>query len=151
MKLSELMAGYTPDEEYAGITNTDDFVLAIDIADTPSTKKGEYIVVETGVTAVESTNKTATQRTFNVTGDRFEGDEFQDYACSHAIKFGKGQKIVKPYVYFSLLTGKGESGQAAIIVNSDGSGDAGAAAEVDIDIMCNNSAPVEYTYAADSE
>ena len=32
MKLSELMAGYTPDEEYAGITNTDDFVLAIDIA-----------------------------------------------------------------------------------------------------------------------
>ncbi len=39
MKLSELMAGYTPDEEYAGITNTDDFVLAIDIADTPSTKK----------------------------------------------------------------------------------------------------------------
>ncbi len=168
MKLSELMAGYTPDEEYAGITNTDDFVLAIDIADTPSTKKGEYIVVETGVTAVDvqlnpetedktylragkSTNKTATQRTFNVTGDRFEGDEFQDYACSHAIKFGKGQKIVKPYVYFSLLTGKGESGQAAIIVNSDGSGDAGAAAEVDIDIMCNNSAPVEYTYAADSE
>ena len=151
MKLSELMAGYTPDEEYAGITNTDDFVLAIDIADTPSTKKGEYIVVETGVTAGKSTNKTATQRTFNVTGDRFEGDEFQDYACSHAIKFGKGQKIVKPYVYFSLLTGKGESGQAAIIVNSDGSGDAGAAAEVDIDIMCNNSAPVEYTYAADSE
>ena len=48
------MAGYTPDEEYAGITNTDDFVLAIDIADTPSTKKGEYIVVETGVTAVDA-------------------------------------------------------------------------------------------------
>ena len=45
---------------------------------------------------------------------------------------------------------QGEAGQAAIIVNSDGSGDAGAAAEVDIDIMCNNSAPVEYTYADDS-
>lgn len=52
---------------------------------------------------------------------------------------------------FSMLTGKGEQGQAAIIVNSDGSGDAGAAAEVDIDIMCNNSAPAEYTWADDSE
>lgn len=166
MKLSELMAGYTPSADYEGIANTDDFVLAVDIANTPSTSKGDYIVVQTGITAVDaqlnpetedktylrtgkSTNKTATQRTFNVTGDRFEGDAFQDFACGHAIKFGKGQKIVKPYVYFSLLTGKGESGQAAIIVNSDGSGDAGAAAEVDIDIMCNNSAPVEYTYSAE--
>ncbi len=167
MKLSELMSGVTPSADYEGIANTDDFVLAIDIADTPSTKKGDYIVVQTGITAVDaqlnpetedktylrtgkSTNKTATQRTFNVTGDRFEGDDFQDFACSHAIKFGKGQKIVKPYVYFSMLTGKGESGQAAIIVNSDGSGDAGAAAEVDIDIMCNNSQPTEYTYSSES-
>lgn len=167
MKLKELMTGVTPDEEYAGITNTDDFVLAVDITGTADTKKADYVVVQTGVTAVDaqlnpetedktylrtgkSTNKTATQRTFNITGDRFEGDEFQDYACSHAIKFGKGQKIVVPYVYFSMLTGKGEAGQAAIIVNSDGSGDAGAAAEVDIDIMCNNSAPAEYTYADDS-
>lgn len=167
MKLSELMSGVTPSSSYEGIANTDDFVLAIDIADTPSTKKGDYIVVQTGITAVDaqlnpetedktylrtgkSTNKTATQRTFNVTGDRFEGDDFQDFACSHAIKFGKGQKIVKPYVYFSMLTGKGESGQAAIIVNSDGSGDAGAAAEVDIDIMCNNSQPTEYTYSSES-
>ena len=167
MKLKELMTGVTPDEEYAGLTNTDDFVLAVDITGTADTKKADYVVVQTGVTAVDaqlnpetedktylrtgkSTNKTATQRTFNITGDRFEGDEFQDYACSHAIKFGKGQKIVVPYVYFSMLTGKGEAGQAAIIVNSDGSGDAGAAAEVDIDIMCNNSAPVEYTYADDS-
>lgn len=167
MKLSELMSGVTPSADYEGIANTDDFVLAIDIADTPSTKKGDYIVVQTGITAVDaqlnpetedktylrtgkSTNKTATQRTFNVTGDRFEGDDFQDFACSHAIKFGKGQKIVKPYVYFSMLTGKGESGQAAIIVNPDGSGDAGAAAEVDIDIMCNNSQPTEYTYSSES-
>lgn len=167
MKLKELMAGVTPDEEYAGIANTDDFVLAVDISGSATTKKAEYVVVQTGVTAVDaqlnpetedktylrtgkSTNKTATQRTFNVTGDRFEGDEFQDYACGHAIKFGKGQKIVAPYVYFSMLTGKGEQGRAAIIVNSDGSGDAGAAAEVDIDIMCNNSAPTEYTYEDDS-
>lgn len=167
MKLSELMASVTPNEDYAGITNTDDFVLAMDIASESTGKKANYVVVQTGVTAVDaqlnpetedktylrtgtSTSKTSTQRTFNITGDRFEGDEFQDFACSHAIKFGKGQAIVKPYVYFSMLTGKGEEGQASIIVNSDGSGDAGAAAEVDIDIMCTNSAPTEYTYADDS-
>ena len=88
----------------------------------------------------KSTTKTGTQRTFNITSDRFEGDDFQDFACGHAIKYGKGQKLVVPYVYFSMLTGKGEQGQEAIIVNSDGSGDAGVAAEVDIDIMCSNSA-----------
>ncbi len=62
----------------------------------------------------------------------------------------KGQKIVVPYVYFSMLTGKGKQDRRRLLSNSDGSGDAGAAAEVDIDIMCNNSAPVEYTYADDS-
>ena len=49
MKLSELMSGVTPSADYEGIANTDDFVLAIDIADTPSTKKGDYIVVQTGI------------------------------------------------------------------------------------------------------
>lgn len=167
MTLKELMTGVTPSETYAGIANTDDFVLAVDISETKNTTKSAYVVVQTGVTAVDaqlnpeteekkylrtgkSTNKTATQRSFNITGDRFEGDEFQDFALGHAIKFGKGSKIVVPYVYFSMLTGKGEEGQAAVIVNSDGSGDAGAAAEVDIDIMCNNSAPKEYTYSDDS-
>ena len=168
MKLSQLMQGVTPNPAYAGIANVDDFVLAIDIAENPTGKIADYVVVQTGITGVDaqlnpetedktylrmgkSTNKTATQRTFNVSGDRMEGDEFQDFACSHKIKFGKGQTIVKPYVYFSMLTGKGERGQAAIIVNSDGSGDSGAAAEVDIDIMCNNSAPTEYTWTNDSE
>ena len=167
MKLKELMDGVTPSESYAGIANTDDYVLAVDISGKADTKKTEYAVVQTGVTAVDaqlnpetedktylrvgkSTIKTGTQRTFNITSDRFEGDEFQDFACSHAIKFGKGQKIVAPYVYFSMLTGKGEQGQAAIIVNSDGSGDAGAAAEVDVDIMCSNSTPTAYTWADDS-
>ena len=77
MKLKELMTGVTPDEEYAGITNTDDFVLAVDITGTADTKKADYVVVQTGVTAVDaqlnpetedktylrtgkSTNKTAT-------------------------------------------------------------------------------------------
>ena len=164
MKLSELMAGYTPSESYAGVANNDDFVLAIDIAGSPGSNVGEFVVVQTGVSSVDAqlspetqektyiragkvTNKTATQRTFNLGGDRMFGDEFQDFVLSHAIKSGTGQRVIKPYVFFSLLTGKGEKGTASIIVNSDGSGDAGASAEIDIDIMAT-AAPDEYTWSA---
>lgn len=162
MKLSALMAGYTPSAEFAGVATNDDFVLAVDIGDTASETVGDYVVVQTGVSAVDAqlspeteektyiragkaTTKTATQRTFNLSGDRMHGDEFQDFALSHAIKFGTGQKVIRPYVYFSLLTGKGEKGTASIIVNSDGSGEAGSTAEISIDIMAT-SAPTEYTW-----
>lgn len=164
MKLSALMAGYTPSAEFAGIATNDDFVLAVDIADSESDNVGDFVVVQSGISAVDAqlspetdektyiragkvTNKTATQRTFNLGGDRMHGDEFQDFVLSHAIKFGTGQKVIKPYVFFSLLTGKGEKGTASIIVNSDGSGDAGASAEIDIDIMAT-AAPTEYTWSA---
>lgn len=163
MKVSTLMTGKTPSAEFAGVATADDFVLAIDIASTASTKTGDFIVVQGGITSVDSqlnpesedktyirngkvTTKTATQRTFNVTGDRMHGDEFQDWALSHSVKFGTGQAVIKPYVYFSLLTGEGEKGEAAIIVNSDGSGDAGASAEIDIDVMATK-APTSYTYS----
>lgn len=164
MKLSELMANITPSADYAGISTNDDFVLAIDIADTASESEGDYIVVQAGIAAVDAqisaesdektyirqgkvTTKTAVQRTFNLSGDRIMGDAFQDFAFSHKTKFGTGQKVVKPYVYFSALTGVGEKGTASIIVNSDGSGDAGASAEIDVDIMATGT-PEEYTYSA---
>lgn len=162
MKLSALMAGYTPSAEFAGVATNDDFVLAVDIGGTASETVGDYVVVQSGISAVDAqlspetdektyiragkvTNKTATQRTFNLGGDRMFGDEFQDFVLSHAIKFGTGQKVIRPYVYFSLLTGKGEKGTASIIVNSDGSGEAGSTAEIDIDIMAT-AAPAEYTW-----
>ena len=162
MKLSALMAGYTPSAEFAGVATNDDFVLAVDIGGTASGTIGDYVVVQTGVSAVDAqlspeteektyiragkaTTKTATQRTFNLSGDRMHGDEFQDFALSFDIKFGTGQKVIRPYVYFSLLTGEGEKGTASIIVNSDGSGEAGSTAEIDIDIMAT-AAPAEYTW-----
>lgn len=165
MKLSALMAGYTPSAEFAGVATNDDFVLAVDIGGTASGTVGDYVVVQTGVSAVDAqlspeteektyiragkaTNKTATQRTFNLSGDRMHGDEFQDFALSFDIKFGTGQKVIRPYVYFSLLTGEGEKGTASIIVNSDGSGEAGSTAEIDIDIMAT-SAPTEFTWSAE--
>lgn len=163
MKLSALMSGYTPSAEFSGVATNDDFVLAVGIGDDNDTV-GDFVVVQSGISAVDAqlspetdektyiragkvTTKTATQRTFNIGGDRMFGDEFQDYVLSHAIKFGTGQKVVKPYVFFSLLTGKGEKGTASIIVNSDGSGDAGASAEIDIDIQAT-AAPEEYTWSA---
>ena len=162
MKLSALMAGYTPSAEFAGVATNDDFVLAVDIGGTASETVGDYVVVQTGVSAVDAqlspeteektyiragkaTNKTATQRTFNLSGDRMHGDEFQDFALSFDIKFGTGQKVIRPYVYFSLLTGEGEKGTASIIVNSDGSGEAASTAEIDLDIMAT-AAPAKYTW-----
>ena len=162
MKLSALMEGFTPSAEFAGVATNDDFVLAIDIAESANSEVGEYVIVQTGISAVDAqlspeteektyiragkaTTKTATQRTFNLSGDRMHGDEFQDFALSFAVKFGTGQKVIRPYVYFSLLTGEGEKGSASIIVNSDGSGEAGSTAEIDIDIMAT-AAPAEYTW-----
>lgn len=165
MTVSELMTGKTPSASYEGIITNDDGVLAIDIADTPSGKIGDYVVAQVGISGVDAqlnpetedktyiragkaTTKTATQRTFNVTGDKYVGDEFQNFIASHKIKFGVGQDVVVPYVFYSLLTGKGEKGKAAIIVNSDGSGEAGASAEIDVDVMAVET-PEEYTYSAD--
>lgn len=165
MTVSELMTGKTPSASYEGIITNDDGVLAIDIADTPNGKIGDYVVAQVGISGVDAqlnpetedktyiragkaTTKTATQRTFNVTGDKYVGDEFQNFIASHKIKFGVGQDVVVPYVFYSLLTGKGEKGKAAIIVNSDGSGEAGASAEIDVDVMAVET-PAEYTYSAD--
>lgn len=165
MKVSEVMAGITPSKTFEGITNTDDFILAIDISDPsePAESVDDYEVVQGAVGGVnanlssetsdktyiregKSTNKTSTQRTFAVTGDRKVGVPFQDFCFSHDIKFGSGAKVVRPYVYFCMLTGEGEKGEAAIIVNSDSSGDAGNTAGFDVNISATK-LPEAYTYA----
>lgn len=167
MTLTELMAGYTPSAEFAGVATNDDFVLAIDVSEDSTAADGDFVVVQSGISAVDAqlsaesdektyirqgkvTTKTATQRTFNLGGDRMHGDPFQDFVLSHAIKFGTGAKVIRPYLFFSLLTGVGEKGTASIIVNSDGSGDAGASAEIDIDIMAT-AAPVEFTWSSETD
>lgn len=164
MTLSELMEGKTPSTTFSGVATNDDFVLAVDISDAGDSEVGEYAVVQVGITGVnptfsaetsdktyiragKTTTKTATQRSFAVSGDRMIGDEFQDFAMSHTVKFGVGQTVIKPYVYFSILTGKGEKGTASIIINSDGSGDAGATAAIDVNITTVET-PVEYTWSA---
>lgn len=167
MKLSELMTDYTPNTEYEGWVTNDDYVFAIDTnpGAESATQPGDFVVVEMGIAGLDSqmnpitqdkqyirsgqnTMKTGTQRSFSVTGDRYVGDEAQDYCLSHKMKYGTGSNVVTNYVYFNVLTGKGEKGQVSIIVNSDGSGNAGESSSIDIEFKKIGANPTEYTYAA---
>ena len=166
MKLSELMAGVTVNPQFTGFVTNDDWVLAVDCGETAATdisKANEFAVVQMGVAGLDSnlnpitqdktyiragqsTAKTGNQRSFAVSGDRYIGDDFQDFALSHAIKYGTGQTVVRKYVYFNILTGKGESGECVIIVNSDGSGEAGNSSEIDIELKKSGAQPAEYEW-----
>lgn len=166
MTLTELMSGVTLNPTFTGFVTNDDWVLAVDCGETAASdfeSVGEFAVVQMGVAGLDSnlnpitndkvyiragqsTTKTGNQRSFSVTGDRYIGDDFQDFALSHAIKYGTGQTVVRKYAYINIITGKGETGEACIIVNSDGSGEAGNSSEIDIELRKSGSAPVEYNY-----
>ena len=73
------------------------------------------------------------------------GDDFQDFVLSHKIVYGTGSDIIVPYIYFSLRTGKGEQGRAAIIVTSDVGGAAGSKATFACDVKAIGT-PDEFDY-----
>lgn len=165
MKLSELMAGRTPDPAFEGFVTNDDMVLAVDVSGKADTAPEDYVVVQMGIDGLDAQNnpvtvdkqyiragqstlKTGNQRSFKVSGDRYLGDPFQDYACSPAIMQGVGQAVIVPYVYFCLLNGKGERGTVSIITNSDASGAAGENAGIDIELKKVGAAPEAYAYTA---
>ena len=158
-------SGITPSAEYAGIENTDDFVLAIQTEST-QTKKGAWIVCadhvrehsgalnaqtadNTYIRTGPVTTKGTTQRTLTVNGDRCVGDAFQDFVLSHKMKYGTGQSVVVPYLYFSLRTGKGEVGKAVIVVTSDVGGSAGAIATFACDVK-GIGTPAAFDYTTDA-
>lgn len=165
MRLSELMAGTQPKADYEGWVTNDDFVFAINL--TPGsaelTKPADYAVVQMGIEGLDaqlnpvtqdkqyiragqSTLRTGTQRSFAVSGDRYIGDEAQDFIMSHKMKYGTGQSVITDYVYFNILTGKGEKGQVTVVVNSDGSGNAGESAAIDVEFKKVGNTPEEYTH-----
>lgn len=165
MKISELMSGATVNAQYTGWVTNDDYVLAINTTPGEEVEPADFDVVQIGVAGLDSqmnpitqdktyiragqsTTKTGTQRAFKVTGDRYVGDEAQDYMLSHAQKYGTGNAVVTDYIYFNMLTGKGEQGKVSVIVNSDGSGNAGESSSIDIDLKKSGSIPTEYTYSA---
>ena len=93
-----------------------------------------------------STTKTGTTRSFAVSGDRFAGDDFQDALLDHALKYGTGQSVIKKYVYFNMLTGKGEQGSISIAVEDDNSGEAGSNASWSATLTARGT-PQEDTYS----
>lgn len=168
MKLSELMQGKTPSSTFEGFVTADDMVLAIDVSADQDAEVGNYAVVQVGIEGVDpslnsetkdkqylragkSSTKTATQRQFKISGDMYIGDAAQDFMLSHKIKYGTGQTVVVNYVYFNLLTGKGEKGKATVAVNSDGSGNSGDNAGIDIQLSKVGDAPTEFTYTSGGE
>lgn len=166
MKLSELMQKHKPNPDYEGWVTNDDFVLAINLTPgKPDTSVADYGVVEMGIEGLDaqmnpitvdktyiragqSTMRTGNQRSFSVTGDRYVGDEVQDYLFSHAIKYGTGNSVITDYVYFNILNGKGEKGKVSIIINSDASGKAGESSGIDVEFKKVGEVPAEYAYEA---
>lgn len=155
-------SGITPSASYTGIETADDFVFAIQTESAKQTKETAWIVCadhvkehsgalnatttdEAFIRTGTVTSKTGTQRTFSINGNRCVGDDFQDFALSHKIKYGTGSDVIVPYIYFSIRTGKGESGSASLIVNSDVGGAANASATFAMDVKAVGT-PVEFDY-----
>lgn len=157
------MQGFTPDPGFTGFLTTDDNVLAIDISEKKDAPISKYVVAAMGITGFDpqinastkdslyirvgqSTTKTGAQRTFGVGGDRYMGDEFQDYCLSHKMIYAVGDDAIRPYVFFNLKNGKGEKGNVSIIVNSDNGGEAGSNATIDIGMQKAGNNPTEFQY-----
>jgi len=164
MTVKDLMSGITPSETFAGSVTADDMVLAICFDDAGKNDPGTYLVADDGVTdqsgALEATNaetnylrrgvvanKTGTKRTFTITGDRIMKEPFQDALLAHEIKYGTGEKVIRPYVYFCALTGKGEKGLLSIAVENDQSGEAGGNAGWSA-TLTGRGKPEEYAFEA---
>lgn len=83
-----------------------------------------------------------------INGERFAGDDFQDFALSNKMLFATGKDAEVNYVYFSLRTGKGEQGKAVLMVSADASGAANNPAGFSAQLNAVGK-PTEYTYSAE--
>jgi len=163
------MTGITTNPVYTGAAVNDEYVLAIDMDPTNAvaTLIPAYGVVGLFVEGVDAqlnpvlsektyirmgptTTKTGNQRTFKLAGDRYIGDAAQDYMLGFAVKFGIGKAVVTNYVYYNIVTGIGETGQIAIVVNSDGGGNGGENSAIDIELKSCGGKPAAYTYVPGS-
>lgn len=168
MTVSEALAklktqkGIEPKANYTGTERADDFIFAVCTDSTKQTKVSDWIVFQERVKehsgslnastedvpyirAGNVTEKGEVQRTFTINGNRCVGDPAQDFLLSHKVKYGSGQSVIFPYLYFSVKTGKGEKGEAAFIVAADASGSAGSAAGFACDVK-GIGTPEEFDY-----
>ena len=99
MKLSTLMAGYSPSALFQGEVMANDWVLAVDTSESQTAAIGDYMVIQEHIESAESSinsttndkeyirsgrssSKASNQRTFAISGDRYIGDEAQDFFMS---------------------------------------------------------------------
>lgn len=160
MKLSALMAGYTPSATFEGFADSDTWCLAINTGS--ATKADDYSVFQIGardqsasfnaetkdsvyVRSGKVTTKTGNSLQIKLDHDRYFGDELQDYIDSFDIVFGTGQEVVTDFVYFNLLTGKGYKGKGAVIMSDGPSAAAGENGAWSGTLYCQGK-PTEYTY-----
>ena len=166
MTVSEFMSKIEIKSDFAGLTLADDFVLAINLSGhTEGADPGTYTVVEAGLKSTDgqlnpeektnsyirkgkSTTKTGVQRSFSLDMARYIGDEAQDFFDSYDVKYGTGQKCVVDYVFFNMLTGKGEKGKASLMVNTDAGGNAGDNSTFAIELSKSGDMPEAYTWSA---
>lgn len=167
MTVKEAMTGIgvTPSADYTGVEMANDFIFAICTDKSKQAKETDWIVCanhvkeHSGALNASTTEdefirtglvvtKANSQRTLAINGNRCVGDPFQDFILSHKIKYGTGDSVVVPYLYFSSLTGKGEKGTCTLIVTSDVGGAAGGAATFSVDVK-GIGKPEEYTYSAE--
>ena len=164
MKLSDYITKKAALAAKTGEVQADDYVLAVDCAtgEVPA-EVGDYEVAavhveNTGATISANTTdknylyegattlRSGARRNFSVAGQRFAGDGYQDYVCSHAVAFGVGAAVVRPYVYLNMATLKGERGNVTINVTNDGSGASGNMADFAV-TMVSVGTPAEYAYS----
>ncbi len=166
MTLAEFMATRSPDPTYkaAAADTTDAYILAINLAEPAEESPAGYIVANEGITehpgslnpemtdsvymhSGKRSSKTGNQRQFGIAGDRFSGDEFQDAILSYKMKYGTGNTIIRDYVFFNGLTGLGEKGKIAIVIDADAEGAAGENATFSGTLYAQG-IPSAYTYTA---
>lgn len=163
MTVTELMTGVNVNPDYEGAVMANDMVLAIDTSDTQDAAVGNYAVVQEFIESIESsinaetnekeyirsgksTTKKSNQRTFNISGDKFIGDDAQDFF--EAKKYATGQGAICKYAYFNMLNGKGETGELTISVDTDAGGAAGENASISVSLSKVGAAPAPYTYTS---
>ena len=162
MTVQELMEGISVDPNLEGIATADDMVFGIDFASIPTDDPLTYLVAQLGISEVsgalsgqtqsatylragEVTTKTGTSKAFTLSGDRYRMDDFQEAILAHDLKWGRGVSVVKPYVYFDMLTGKGERGKVAITIEGDFANGAGSNGGISGTLNVQGT-PTEYTY-----
>lgn len=162
MTVTELMADLTPDATLEGIATADDMAFAIDFSASPAGDPLTYLVAQAGVTEASGamsaqtqdsqylrtgliTTKTGNSKAFTLNGDRYRNDPFQEALFTHSLKWGTGATVVKPYVYFDMLTGKGETGKVSINIEGDLANAAGSNAGISATLNVQG-IPAEYTY-----